>query len=105
MTLTNVGGATLTINSIAVSGGNAGDFAQNNNCGTSLAPGAFCTIKVTFTPTTTGPRSFDGHYLLTMLRVPHTRIALTGTGTGFAVTPACCSADSTMTQQFTAGGA
>ncbi len=31
-----------------------GDFAQTNNCGTSLAAGASCTVEVTFTPTTLG---------------------------------------------------
>ncbi len=34
-----------------------GDFAQTNNCPTSLAPGHSCTIKVTFTPTAIGARS------------------------------------------------
>ncbi len=31
-----------------------GDFAQTNNCGSSLAAVAGCTVSVTFTPTTTG---------------------------------------------------
>lgn len=35
----------------------SGDFAQTNECGTSLAAGATCTVNVTFTPTTTGTRS------------------------------------------------
>jgi hypothetical protein len=30
------------------------DYVQTNNCGTSLAPGASCTISVTFTPNHTG---------------------------------------------------
>lgn len=33
---------------------NIGDYAQTNNCGSSLAPGAKCTVNVTFTPTKTG---------------------------------------------------
>ena len=57
VTLTNVGGAQLTISSISVSGGNSGDFAQTNNCPGSLAQNASCTINVTFAPTTTGARS------------------------------------------------
>jgi hypothetical protein len=44
--------STLTISSIVV----AGDFAQNNNCGTSLAPNTSCNINVTFQPTTSGVR-------------------------------------------------
>jgi hypothetical protein len=53
LTLTNVGGSTLTIASIAVSG----DFSQANGCAATLAAGASCTINVTFTPTLIGPRS------------------------------------------------
>jgi archaellum component FlaF (FlaF/FlaG flagellin family) len=52
VTLTNTGNATLTISSIVASG----DFAQMNNCGTSVAPGANCTITVMFTPSASGPR-------------------------------------------------
>jgi len=51
-TLTNSGTAALTISSISVTG----DFNQTNNCGTSLAVGASCTISVTFTPSATGSR-------------------------------------------------
>src|SRR5262249_34977236 len=53
LTLSNTGTAALAISGIATSG----DFAQTNNCGTSLAAGANCTINVTFTPTATGART------------------------------------------------
>jgi hypothetical protein len=53
VTLSNTGNETLTITSIVPSG----DFTQMNNCGTSVAAGASCTINVTFTPTATGTRS------------------------------------------------
>lgn len=33
------------------------DFAETNNCGSSLGAGKSCTIRVTFTPTATGSRS------------------------------------------------
>ncbi len=52
-TLKNTGDATLTVKSIATSG----DFHQTNNCPigpATLAPGASCTISVTYTPSTTG---------------------------------------------------
>src|SRR6185312_16300286 len=52
-TLTNSGDASLTIGSIAT----AGDFTQTNNCGTSLAAGASCTVQVSFTPTVAGVRT------------------------------------------------
>ena len=51
VTLSNTGSGTLTISSIAISGGNSGDFAQTNNCGGSVAAGARCSISVTFSPT------------------------------------------------------
>jgi hypothetical protein len=40
-----------------LSGTDAGDFAQTNTCGASLAAGAACTIRVTFKPTTTVTRT------------------------------------------------
>jgi hypothetical protein len=57
VTLTNSGSSTLNITSIAVGGSNAGDFAQTNTCGTSVAAGAKCTISVTFTPGSSGTRA------------------------------------------------
>jgi hypothetical protein len=57
ITLTNNGTATLTISGIAISGTNSNDFAQTNDCGSSVAPNASCTISVTFTPSATGTRS------------------------------------------------
>src|SRR5205814_1022856 len=60
VTLKNSGTGSLTISSIGLTGTNAGDFAQTNTCPSSsstLAPGASCTISVTFTPTATGSRS------------------------------------------------
>ena len=57
VTLANVGTATLTITGIAITGTNAGDFAQTHTCGSSLAAGASCTINVTFKPTASGSRS------------------------------------------------
>jgi hypothetical protein len=55
--LNNTGSTSLTITSISISGANSGDFAQTNNCGASLQPGASCSITVTFTPTAIGNRS------------------------------------------------
>jgi hypothetical protein len=48
--LSNLGNLALTITGISATG----DFAQTNNCPTSLAPGLRCTINVTFTPKTLG---------------------------------------------------
>src|SRR5439155_14993623 len=57
VTLTNVGTTTLTISGIAITGANAGDFAQTHTCGSSLAAGASCAISVTFKPTASGTRT------------------------------------------------
>lgn len=57
ITLTSNGTANLAISSIAVTGANAGDFAQTNNCPSTLGINISCTITVTFDPTTTGTRN------------------------------------------------
>ena len=57
VTLTNSGGTTLNITSIALTGANASDFAQTNTCGSSVAAGSNCTISVTFTPAASGSRT------------------------------------------------
>jgi hypothetical protein len=49
-TLTNTGSQALSITSIGISGGYAFDFAQTNDCGTSLPAGSSCKIMATFTP-------------------------------------------------------
>jgi hypothetical protein len=57
ITMTNTSTTTLSITSFAVTGTNAGDFVQNNTCGSSLAAGANCTISITFTPSASGART------------------------------------------------
>ncbi len=81
ITVSNPGLAPLQIQNFAVSGANAGDFAQTNNCGSSLAAGANCTVTVTFTPSLGWTRM--GTILLTdnALGSPHL-MGLSGTGVG-----------------------
>ena len=55
VTLTN-GDETLTIDSITLAGAASADFAETNNCPSTMPPGAVCTITVTFTPTSLGIR-------------------------------------------------
>ena len=57
VTLTNIGGVTLTISGIDLGGQDASDFAETNDCGPSLAVAASCQIKVSFTPTAFGNRN------------------------------------------------
>jgi hypothetical protein len=75
VTLTNSGGAALSIASITTSG----DFSQANTCGSSLAAGANCTISVTFTPTQTGVRSGSLTITDSASTSPQV-VALSGTG-------------------------
>jgi len=49
----NTSSMALTISSISTSG----DFAEADNCGTSLVPAGSCTLSVTFTPTAVGSRT------------------------------------------------
>ena len=50
-TVTNPGTSPVTIIGISISGPqDFGEFAETNNCGTSLAAGASCTVSVTFAP-------------------------------------------------------
>jgi hypothetical protein len=55
VTLTNAGTSALTINSIALTGSNPGDFTEKNTCGASLPPSGHCDIKASFAPTQVGP--------------------------------------------------
>ncbi|HTA24059.1 MAG TPA: FG-GAP-like repeat-containing protein [Terriglobales bacterium] len=79
ITLTNPGGVNLSVTQIAISGADAGDFAESNTCGNVVDANASCTISVTFTPTAFGARS--GMLSITDAVGVQT-VALTGTGAG-----------------------
>ncbi len=76
VTLTNTGGAPLSITKIAPSG----DFAETNTCGTSIVSGGNCTINATFTPTATGTRTGSLSITDNAAASPQS-VSLTGTGT------------------------
>ncbi len=71
VTLTNTGTASLSI---------SGDFAQTNNCPTTLAANSSCTFTVTFTPTATGARTGALTIADNASGSPQS-VALSGTGT------------------------
>ena len=83
VTLTNTGTSALTITSIATTG----DFAQTNNCASTVNAGASCTINVTFTPTTINTRTGTVVVTDNAPASPQT-VTLTGTGTYVSWTPA-----------------
>jgi hypothetical protein len=55
--LTNTGSGTLAISSIGVGGVNNTSFPLSENCGSTLAAGASCTLTIYFKPTASGTRS------------------------------------------------
>jgi parallel beta-helix repeat protein len=75
VTLTNTGDAALGITSIAA----GGDFSQTNNCGSSLAVQAQCTINITFSATALGPQIDSLVFTDSALNSPQS-VALSGTG-------------------------
>jgi hypothetical protein len=79
--VTNTGTAPAHFSSIAISGTNAGDFKiKKNTCSIApLAPGAFCNVKVTFTPSQTGTRTASLVFTDDAPGSPQT-VKLTGTG-------------------------
>lgn len=82
VTVSNSGNAALSISSVGISG----DFAQTNNCGSSLAPNASCDVKVTFTPTMTGSRT--GTLTVSDNAASNTQaVALSGTGEDIVIAP------------------
>lgn len=85
ITVTNTGGVPLSISSVSLTGANASDFNQTNTCGSPVASGAFCTISVTFDPSTTGARSASASITDNAAGSPQT-VALTGSGVVAAVT-------------------
>jgi hypothetical protein len=56
-TLANNQASALASIAVSITGTNASDYAQSNNCGTSLAANSSCTINVTFTPSAYGART------------------------------------------------
>jgi hypothetical protein len=72
VTLTNTGGSALAIASITLSGANSSDFTQSNNCGSSVASSASCTINVVFTPSASGARAASVSIADNATGTPHT---------------------------------
>ena len=86
VTLKNNGTASLSISSIVITGANAGDFAQTHTCGSSLASGASCSIRLTFKPTASGIRTAALGVTDNAAGSPQ-KTALSGTGTTAKLSP------------------
>jgi len=83
VTVTNNGNASLTSIVISVTGTNSSEFAQTNNCGSTLAQSAGCSISVTFSPLTAGSKSASVQIADNAGNSPQS-ISLTGTGVALA---------------------
>lgn len=80
ITLTNAGSAAVTFTSIAVTGGQADDFAQSTSCGAVLAIGASCKVSLFFTPVSAGTKSATLTLTDSASGSPQ-QVTLSGTGT------------------------
>ena len=98
ITLTNSGTASLAISGIAASG----NFSESNNCPSSLAAAATCTISVAFSPTATG--SLTGTITVTDNASGGSQtVALSGTGNAAPTATLQASASSLSFGGITAG--
>ncbi len=82
VTLTNYGTTALSITSIVASG----DFGASNDCGSSLAAGASCTINATFKPMQSGARTGTVSITDNAPGSPQ-KVSLKGTGTVVKLNP------------------
>jgi hypothetical protein len=57
LTLKNSSSSAASLSGISISGADSADFSETNNCGSSVAAGASCTISVAFSPRTSGTLS------------------------------------------------
>jgi hypothetical protein len=83
--LSNSGNTALSIGSIALAGANVPSFSQTNNCGSTLAAGASCTIAVRFKPNSAVSKSASISIHDNAAGSPQS-VALSGTGVLGAVT-------------------
>ncbi len=96
VTISNSGSAAASMSSIGVTG----PFGESNNCGTSLAAGASCTVGVSFAPTAAGSATGTLSVNSSAPGSPLT-VALTGSGTSsttdLALNAAVSASSSTQT--------
>ena len=76
ITVSNPTSLTITLAEVIASGI---DFPENSDCGKALAPGAHCTIQVSFKPAISGQRIGNVYITASDFGSPHF-VALVGTG-------------------------
>jgi hypothetical protein len=102
ITLSNAGTTAININSIAVSGANAADFAiSGKTCGPTLPGPGSCTVTIAFTPLATGARAATLTITDSAGNSPQA-ISLAGSGSAFSISPLNPSVTVNQTLQFSA---
>src|SRR5216683_3112017 len=103
VTLTNTGNQGLSVNSIALTGANAADFAATPNCTvpTVLSPNGTCTISIAFSPMAAGLRQAS---LAIADNAPGSPQTVPLTGTGVSPLPAVTLMPGSLTFPTTAQG-
>jgi sugar lactone lactonase YvrE len=106
VTLTNGGGAVLTVTGVSISGTNASDFMETDNCTTpgTVAAGGTCTINVIFSP----PAGVTGSRTATLTVTDNAfggsqSVTLNGTVGTPVLTLTITDTDPSSTQTVTAG--
>ncbi len=102
VTAKNTGTAPFTLSSVTVTGASPGDYSQTNNCGSSVAVNASCTISVVFKPTAAGTRTASLTLTDNATGSPQT-VPLTGTAVA-ALAPAVTLSPSSLTFASTTVG-
>jgi hypothetical protein len=101
--LSNPGPGTVTEPVITLTGSDAGDFSETNNCSSDLLAGATCQVTVTFAPTTVGSRDASLNFADNAAGSPQS-VSLKGSGPDFATTaptPASLSIAAGQTANYT----
>jgi uncharacterized protein YhjY with autotransporter beta-barrel domain len=101
-TVTNNGTAAATITGITVTGANAAEFTQTNNCTAAMGPTATCTVNVIFKPTVLGNRVAQVVIAATNSTTQPT-IALSGNGIAVPIPVVTLSAASIAFSNVTVG--
>jgi hypothetical protein len=104
--LKNIGKGILTVSGVSVTGPNANEFTQTNNCAT-VQPGTSCAVQITFSPLSAGSATASWSVADNAPGSPQT-VPLSGTGTGLALTAtsntATVAAGSTANYSLSIGG-
>ncbi len=79
LSISNIGAAELSINSISISGLDSNQFSQTNNC-SSVASNAACSISVAFSPISLGAKNASLNIASNDPDTPTLTIPLTGSG-------------------------